>query len=342
MELATLDEEEGLFAAAARRWECELADEIDNPEALAHLARLRRQLRAGPRPAVVPGVAQTLAQPEGPSLSRYELVREIGHGTTSTVYLARDRNLGIPLALKVFHPPARLTDACRRFFAEARLVAGLRHPGVVAVYDLDEANRTLVMEYLPGGNLRGRLAAVGSSGLPATEAAGLARSLLAALAYVHACGVVHGDISPRNILYRSPEEPVLADFGSARRLAIDDADNELAAGTPIYLAPEQLSGAPSSPLTDLFAVGAILWEALAGRPLRRQADLLAGRLGPAARALPLRDECPDSARLAALITSLTDNEPSKRPSSAAEALRAIEGYSSSSSSGSLSRGGSSP
>ena len=308
-QLAVLDEEEGLLQAAAERWQRLLADDIDDPEASARLVRLRRRLGGAALLASNPvGATPTLIQPEGISLSRYEVVREIGRGTTSTVYLARDRSLGIELALKVFHPPARLSEACQRFFAEARLVAGLRHPGVVAIYDIDEAARTLVMEYLAGGSLRDRLARARPAALPCDETMALARSLLSTLAYLHAAGAIHGDITPRNILFRSPGEPVLADFGSARLLGADSA-SELAGGTPIYLAPEQLRGAASSPLTDLFAVGAILWEALAGRPMRQHADLLAGRLdSPPLPHLP-DQESPARANLADLVAWLTESEP---------------------------------
>jgi Serine/threonine protein kinase len=221
------------------------------------------------------------------------------------------------------------------------LVAGLHHPGVVAIYALDEAAHTLVMEHLAGGSLRDRLSRARPSALPCDETMALARSLLSTLAYVHAAGVVHGDLTPRNILYRGHGEPVLADFGSARLLGADDA-SELAAGTPIYLAPEQLRGAVSSPLTDLFAVGAILWEALTGRPMRQHADLLAGRIERPALARVPDQESPDCARLADLVGWLTEAEPGKRPGDAAQALQRLENYSSSSSSGSRSIGGASP
>ena len=330
-QLAALDQEEGRLQAAAERWERLLADDIDDPQARARLLQLRRYLDGTP-PATNNPIAstQTLIQPESVSLSRYEILREIGRGATSTVYLARDRVLDIDLALKVFHPPARLGQACQRFFAEARLVAGLRHPGVVTIYDLDEAAHTLVMEHLPGGTLRDRLAHARPAALPCDEVMDLMRSLLSTLVYVHATGVVHGDITPRNILYRKTGEPVLADFGSARLLDAAGS-SEWAAGTPIYLAPEQLRGADSSPLTDLFALGAIFWEALVGRPMRQHADLLAGRF----EHQPLPDQqSPAQARLAELVAWLTGNEPSKRPSSAAQALHKLAGYSSSSSSGS--------
>jgi predicted Ser/Thr protein kinase len=313
-QLAVMDEEEGLNIAATVRWERLLADDVDHPEARARLARLRAQHGRPVSAAAAP--APTLASPEGVTLLRYEILRELGRGGTSTVYLARDQALGISLALKVLHPQlaaAERSEACRRFFHEARVAAGLRHPGVVAIYDLDEATRTLVMEYLAGGSLRDRLRALGT-GLPGDELRSVAASMLEALAFVHARGVVHGDLTPRNVLFRRPGEAVLADFGNARLL--ETAAAELAGGTPLYLSPEQLRGEPSSPPADLFSAGALLWEAASGRPMRTAADLMAGRLD-APRA-------PEGVPLAAAIEALTRARPSDRPASAIAALAMID------------------
>jgi serine/threonine protein kinase len=318
-DLATLDEEEGLIAAAVARWERLLADDVDHPEARAHLARLRVP-GAATRAPLTGGAPPTLGSPEGVTLLRYEIVREIGRGGTSTVYLARDGRLGLELALKVLHPhlaAVERSEACRRFFHEARVAAGLRHPGVVAIYDLDEETRTIVMEHLPGGTLRDRMRAAGpDAGLPAPEVEESARTLLAALAHVHARGVIHGDITPRNILLRRPGETVLADFGSARLL--EGATGEHAAGTPNYLAPEQFRGAPPSPATDLFAVGAILWEALAGRPLRKHGELVANRFEAAPLPAPVKARTPPP--LTTLVEILTSATPDARPPSATAAL----------------------
>lgn len=317
-ELAALDEEDGRRADAIARWERLLADDIDHPEARAHLARLRGGER--PRAEAPAASPPTLASPEGVKLLRYELIREIGRGATSTVYLARDQALGIELALKVLHPQlaaSERSEACRRFFEEARVVATLRHPGVVAIYDLDEAARTLVMEYLPGGTLRDRLRA--TPALAVAEVRATAAGLLAALAYLHLRGVVHGDITPRNVLLRRPGAPVLADFGNARLGVASATDRP--AGTPIYLAPEQFRGAPPSPATDLFAVGAVLWEALAGRPMRRHADLVADRLAP----LPLPEAARPDGPLAALVEALTAATPEERPPEATAALALLGG-----------------
>lgn len=336
--LAELDEAEGAVLSAIERWERILADDIDDAQARAHLALLRP---AASRGAADP--SQTLVSPEGVEVARFRLLREIGRGATATVYLARDSALAIDLALKILHPQlagSGGSDACRRFFAEARVAAGIRHPGVVAIYDVDEASRSLAMEWVPGGTLRERLRAHGGP-LPLDEIGGLARTLLGTLAYVHSRGVAHGDLKPSNLLLRRPGEIVLADFGAAEltgawtqlgaaerspsrggpgtlpgaRLARSGRSLAAPGGTPLYLAPEQFGGAPTSPAADVFAAGAILWEALAGRPLRSQADLLAGQ-DPDPR---LPDEVtrrlgPSAARWSSLLEGLLAPDPGRRAS----------------------------
>jgi serine/threonine protein kinase len=207
---------------------------------------------------------------------RFRLLREIGRGATATVYLARDESLDLAIALKVLHPQladARRSDALRRFFAEARLAAAIRHPGAVAIYDVDEEARALAMEWIPGGTLRARLRE-NAAGLPAAELTATARGLLSTLAYLHGRGIVHGDLKPSNLLLRVPGEIVIADFGAAELVGADRAPAPETGGTPLYLAPEQFRGAPSSPATDLYAVGAVLFEMSVGHPLRSHASLV--------------------------------------------------------------------
>jgi tRNA A-37 threonylcarbamoyl transferase component Bud32 len=211
---ALLDEAEGALAAAAERWERILADDLDDAEALTHLAALR----PSGAPARV-GVAETLVSPDGLEALRYRLRRELGRGATAAVYLATDETLGIDVALKVLHPQlagAGHAEARRRFFAEGRLAASTRHRGVVAIYDVDEAARVLTMELIAGGTLRARLAAARGAPLPSTEIAATSASLLEALAFVHERGILHGDLKPSNLLVRAPGDVVLADFGAAQ------------------------------------------------------------------------------------------------------------------------------
>jgi eukaryotic-like serine/threonine-protein kinase len=196
----------------------------------------------------------------------------------------------------------------------------------VAIYDVDEETRSLAMEYIAGGTLRDRLRGGDGRGeagaLAGDELLATARSLLESLSYVHGAGVVHGDLKPGNVLLRRPGQAVLADFGTAQ-LTSAAASEERPAGTPLYLAPEQFRGAAASPLTDLYAAGAILWEGLAGHPLRRQRDLLTGGGAPApappAAAVAALGDAGGGAQLATLIAALLHTDPARRPASAAAA-----------------------
>jgi tRNA A-37 threonylcarbamoyl transferase component Bud32 len=325
--LAELDEADGAVLAAAGRWERLLADDVDDAQARARLGRLRPLAPAPLRPGSEwSGAAETLVSPEGVEALRYRLVRELGRGATATVYLARDEALDLPVALKILHPQlagARSSEVLARFLAGARLLAGLRHPGVVAVYDVDERARALAMEWIAGGTLRARIAAH-PEGLSADEVRATADDLLATLAFLHGRGIVHGDLKPSNLLLRAPGEIVLADFGGAARV-----DGQAGAprvgevgGTPLYLAPEQFRGAAASAETDLYAAGAILWELASGRSLRKHADLLrrASDPGPGAgsaivAAVPAEERARLRARVpgtAEIILALLDPSPSAR------------------------------
>jgi tRNA A-37 threonylcarbamoyl transferase component Bud32 len=316
--LAELDEADGLLRAAALRWEQILADDIDDAQARARLRELRPH--QGPLPG---GPAETLVSPEGLETLRYRLRGELGRGATAAVYLATDESLGIDVALKVLHPQlasAARAGARERFFAEARVAAAIRHPGVVAIYDVDDAARALSMEYVVGGTLRARLQARG--GAPADEIVATAAALLEALAHVHERGIVHGDVKPSNLLLRAPGAVVLADFGAAELQEEGGrSTGDAHAGTPQYLAPEQFRGARPSPATDLYAAGAILWEMATGRPLRGHADLLRGALDAAP--LPSEAQHALGPALTALIAALVASEPASRPATARAALLGV-------------------
>lgn len=321
--LADIEEGDGALGAAVERWERVLADRVDHPQARARLAALRSGRAPASADRGIETAAATFVSPEGVRAMRWRLLRELGRGASAAVYLARDESLGIEVALKVLHPHlghSARSESCRRFFAEARTAAALRHPGVVAIYDLDEATRSLAMEYLAGGTLKQRLAA----GAPGPdEAIATARSLLGALAFVHGSGVTHGDLKPSNLLLRRPGSVVLADFGIARLGPAASPEPgrpaEIPAGTPLYLAPEQFRGAPASPFTDLYAAGAILWETLAGRALRTHADLIAQRI----EAPPLPPLPPEVEGLAELAARLLTPDPAARLPSAALALKFV-------------------
>jgi tetratricopeptide (TPR) repeat protein len=259
------------------------------PELLARLRRLRK----------VEEFAHTTdadgpADESPPDLPDYEVIAKLGGGGMGVVYLARQRSLNRPVALKLIAARA-LGDrsAVARFRLEAEAVANLQGPNIVAIYEVGEANGRpyMALEYCPGGSLA---EALGGVPQPPRVAAELAEALARAVALAHARGVVHRDLKPGNVLIAgdrppSPREansndPTLlaapappplsaaslrvSDFGLARRLEQDSGLTRTGAvvGTPSYMAPEQAEGRKVGRPADVWALGAILYEMLTGRP----------------------------------------------------------------------------
>ena len=208
---------------------------------------------------------------EEQQLGHYALVREAGHGGMSVVYEARDTRIGRRVALKVVTVPPHLTAGQReemlaRLGREARAVARLSHPNIVFIYDIgEEADRHfLVMEYLDGRTLRDRLT---HSPLPAAEAAVILDQVADALDAVHAEGVTHRDIKSSNVMLMPDGRAKLMDFGVARQ--VDDTmvtQAGMMVGSPVYMAPELIGGAEANAASDLWSLGVLLYEMLAGKP----------------------------------------------------------------------------
>ncbi len=229
---------------------------------------LLRRIMDGLRPPSSRGAAVG----EVSTLGRYRLLERIGQGGMGIVFSAEDESLGRRVAVKTIAEPDE--SARRRFRREARAAAAVNHPNVCQVYEIGEDSGRLfiAMELLAGESLAARLA---RGALPADEALAMARDVLAALEALHASGVVHRDLKPSNV-FLTPHGVKLLDFGLARPLAREltlslEAGRELTrpgllVGTPRYMAPEQVTGGEVDGRTDLFAAGAILYEALAGRP----------------------------------------------------------------------------
>jgi hypothetical protein len=260
--LADAAERAGDEAEARRQLERILAVDIDYPQARGRADRLAHAVPAVP---AAPVAAATIAGlPEGGAdFGRWRLQREIGRGGSGAVYVAHDEELDRDVALKILHPHTRSRALPRaRAWLEARVAAAIRHPGVVAVYDLDEERQLVAMELCSGGALAARLR---RGPLLPMQAIARAGELLSTLAAVHARGVVHGDVKPANLLYRDAGDDadlVLGDFGLAQLIA-DDDEERAARGTLAYMAPEQRRGT-LGPAADVYAAGVILVELLAG------------------------------------------------------------------------------
>ncbi len=322
--LADAAERAGDEAGARRELEKILAVDVDYPQARSRADRLARVV---PPVAAPPVAAPTIAGlPEGGAdFGRWRLQREIGRGASGAVYVAHDAELDRDVALKILHPHTRSQALPRaRAWLEARVAAAIRHPGVVAVYDLDEERQLVAMELCTGGALSSRLK---RGPLLPGEAIARAAELLSTLAAVHARGIVHGDVKPANLLFRDAgdeAELVLGDFGLAQLVA--DGDEERAArGTLAYMAPEQRRGV-LAPAADVYAAGVILVELLAGTAAL--APWLGDRAALLRGAARWSGELPSSAtrilgaradELRALVRALLSDDAAARPTARAAA-----------------------
>jgi serine/threonine protein kinase/tetratricopeptide (TPR) repeat protein len=197
--------------------------------------------------------------------ARYEIRAHLGSGGMGSVYRARDQELGDEIALKVLLPD-RLGDRSNeeRFRREVKIARRITHPNVCRVFDLGEDGgvRFLTMELIEGKTLRALLAA---NELGPERALAILEQLVAGLSAVHAQGVIHRDLKPENVIVRHGGQAVVADFGLSRGPLLGQTSASIVAGTPAYMSPEQLRGEPLDVRSDLFSLGIVGFELLAGR-----------------------------------------------------------------------------
>ncbi|HVS40066.1 MAG TPA: bifunctional serine/threonine-protein kinase/formylglycine-generating enzyme family protein [Gemmataceae bacterium] len=206
-----------------------------------------------------------------PVLARYEILEEIGRGGMGVVYKARQQKLNRLVALKMILAGAHAdADDLARFRREAEAVAALRHPHVVQIYEIGEQDGRpyFSLEFVEGGNLAQKL---GGSPQPPRRAAELIETLARAVHFAHQQGIIHRDLKPANVLLTADGAPKIADFGLAKRLeaGVGQTRTGEIVGTPSYMAPEQAMRGASARVgtpTDVYALGAILYEMLTGRP----------------------------------------------------------------------------
>jgi eukaryotic-like serine/threonine-protein kinase len=265
----------------------------------------------------------------GARIGAYTIIRELGRGGMGRVYLASDTRLGRTVALKALAPHLMRDPSQReRLRGEARAAAALTHPGICTVYALEEIGGDLFIasEFVEGHTLGEEIRAERRPS--AAELRSTARELAGALASAHANGIVHRDLKPDNVMRRVDGRLKILDFGLARITGDDSRPRMtqpgLLVGTPAYMAPEQINGAPVDARADVFAIGVLLYEYACGvHPFAASTALatMARVLESDARSLASRADVPR--HVAGVIARCLQKAPGDRFGSAAELLGAL-------------------
>jgi non-specific serine/threonine protein kinase len=259
--------------------------------------------------------------------TRYTLLAHVGQGATGEVYLAWDQQLERRVALKFLRSGLNVDSAARaRLVAEARAAAKLDHAHVANVHDIGEGapgQFFIAMPYYSGETLRDRIA---RGPLSESESLRIAVQISGALCAAHAAGIVHCDLKPANVLFDANDDVRLADFGAAKWLAGDSTlQHGAVAGTIAYMSPEQARGETVDGRTDVWALGVVLYEMLAGeRPFAGPdaATALTALLNEAP--MPLPEDVQAAPGLRVLVMQLLTKDPARRPPSAASVRDALE------------------
>ena len=252
----------------------------------------------------------------------YRVDKVLGKGGMATVYLATQMSLGRPVSLKVLNDP-ETPQFFERFFNEGRCVARLSHSNLVTIYDIGQGDGFyyIAMEYLPGGDLKARIA----QGMKPGQALKILSRLASCLAYVHSQGVIHRDIKPSNILFRADGTPVLADFGIAKLI---QTDNDLTVtgtvmGSPHYLSPEQAQGMRKlDGRSDIYSLGVVLFEMLVGHKPYTADSFAATLMAHIKKPIPKLPE--DLALYQPLLNRLLAKKPEDRFQSGTELSKNVQ------------------
>jgi serine/threonine-protein kinase len=308
----------------------------EHPHLAAYLEAMDRldDLAPDPRATVTfPPSPSSVVGPPSNVLGddRYEVLGELGRGGMGVVYKARQVGLERVVALKMILAGSLASEEQhRRFQAEAKVAARVQHPHVVQVFETGQVNGLpyLVMQYVDGRSLAQRLR---SGPLAPDVAAQLVAPVARAVATLHAVGIIHRDLKPSNILLDANDKPYVTDFGLAKLIEGSGQATQSGAvlGTPQYMSPEQASGARDvGPATDVYGLGAILYECLTGRPVVSAAApvdaLLAVLEGEPQPPRRLNPKVPRS--LEQVVLQCLDKQPSRRYASAAALADALESY----------------
>lgn len=312
--LAVAHEKSGEPQSALSLYEKVMAYRLNFRDVQARVAALREQ--RAPAHAHTQSVPRTGAdQPE-----RYKIVRELGRGGMGIVYLAEDTLLKRPVAYKVL--PAAIQASAKgveEFLGEARIAASLLHPNIVTLYDAGDAGQGLylVMEYVEGKTLLALLGQRPRFGLP--EVLYLAQQVGSGLAHAHARGVVHGDITPANIMVSRTRAVKIMDFGLAKTRERALAATTTIRGTPPYMPPEQIQGKGMGAQSDLYALACTLYHMATGAPPFTEGEVLYHHLHTPAPSPATRVPDLPEGFSRALLRCL-EKEPAKRPQGVREFL----------------------
>ena len=256
-------------------------------------------------------------------IGNYRIIEKLGEGASSTVYLAERETDHVKAALKILNSsPGDDPDRLQRFVQEAAMISRIGHPNIVRIFDhgFTEDSAYIAMEYFPSGSLK----QVVEGALSARQALSLLAQAASALAEIHRHGIVHRDVKPANFMVREDGVVALADFGVAKDLVTDTTKTQggVSFGSPYYISPEQATGVNTDYRSDLYSLGVIFYEMLAGqRPYVGDslADLIRQHVEAPPPKLP-----PELAECQELIDGLMAKDPAKRYQSADAVLDAID------------------
>ncbi|UCV05391.1 serine/threonine protein kinase [Dechloromonas denitrificans] len=259
-------------------------------------------------------------------IGRFEVLRELGRGAQSTVYLGFDPQLQREIAIKTMHFNRPDPTQNRVLLDEARTVSKLRHPSIVPIYEAGEegCDLYLVFEYVPGKNLGEFLHDSGA--LSPVKALGIMRPILEAVSHAHAQGIIHRDLKPSNILLDENGTPRVMDFGIAARVDAPGDNAGEFTGTPAYMAPEYIERRESSERSDVFAAGLVLFEMLAGRRAIEGSNIFQVMHRIANENLRLSGDAAVDERLSSILYKALARDPSLRYQTAAQFGEALDNY----------------
>ncbi len=273
---------------------------------------------ARPQDAPAPATSPDILQVEG-----YRLVREVGAGAVSRVYLMQPEAGGEPVIAKVLYEHlVHDSDFLERFLREYQILGRIKSPyvGRVFGYGFSDNSAYLLMEYLSGGDVRAYFT---GNYVDQVRILRIFRQVLTALQDIHAAGVIHRDLKPHNVMFREDQSLAMVDFGIAKVIGLPGITLEgTLLGTPIYMSPEVIRGRPADPRSDLYSAGVMLYQMIAKAPPFSGVaaiDIIEQHLNAAPPPLPRAHD-----EFQPLVDSLLAKDPDQRPASAEAALQLIE------------------